>query len=173
MAKYYRRADNSFAGTWVDGVPDDPTLVETPTAPADGTMIWDGGSQTWGYKLSDARKGKIKEVKDRYNAELNGGMTYLAKSLDIDTQSQQDIIAATDTAREKKAAGSGWDPAFAWRMSDDTFLTLATPDDMIALCQAMKAEVYRLKQNRWLHTDNIRALTTVADIDAYDITTGW
>ena len=44
MAKYYRRADNSFAGTWVDGAPTDDTLVEVNIAPDDGRMVWDGAA---------------------------------------------------------------------------------------------------------------------------------
>lgn len=45
MAKHYRRADGSFAGTWVDGAPADPTLIEVATAPSDGRMTYDGS--TW------------------------------------------------------------------------------------------------------------------------------
>lgn len=170
MAKHYRRADGSFAGTWVDGAPTDDTLVETPTAPADGAHLWDNASQTWKPKLAAARKNKIAQVKDRYRAELNEGMTYLTKLLEIDSGAQNDIIAATDTARDPDTV---WNPAFSWRMGDDSFITLPTTADMILLCRAMKAEVYRLKLNKWLHTDNIKVLATVEEIEAYDITTGW
>lgn len=42
MARHFRRADNTFAGTWVDGDPVDPTLVEVPSPPTDGRMTWNG-----------------------------------------------------------------------------------------------------------------------------------
>ena len=42
--KHFRYANNTFAGTWVDGAPTDETLVEVADAPADGRMVWDGSA---------------------------------------------------------------------------------------------------------------------------------
>ena len=58
-------------------------------------------------------------------------------------------------------------------MSDDSFLALATPGAMIALAEAAKTEVYRLRQVKWGHVDAVRNLADAADIEAYDFETGW
>jgi hypothetical protein len=66
-----------------------------------------------------------------------------------------------------------WPAQFAWRMADDSFFPLATPGAMIALAEAAKAEVYRLRQVKWGHADAVRNLAQASDIDAYNFETGW
>ena len=60
MANHYRRADGSFAGTWVDGTPTDDTLVEVGQPPADGRMVWNGSAWEWPAAV----------VKERANAPV-------------------------------------------------------------------------------------------------------
>lgn len=54
MAKHYRSQDGTFAGTWIDGTPQDDTLIEVDSAPTDGLMIWDGSQWVMPLALAQA-----------------------------------------------------------------------------------------------------------------------
>ena len=58
-------------------------------------------------------------------------------------------------------------------MADDTFLPLPTAAAMIALAEAGKNEVLRLRMVKWGHDDNLALLTDPHEILAYDYSGGW
>lgn len=141
------------------------------SAPDDGRQIWSGTGWEWPVEI--IRQSVIDAVALRYEAALAAGMSYGGKILQIREQDQANLTTMGNEARWAKAVGRAWPTDFAWRMADDSFLAVPTPDDMVALGEAAKAEVYRLRCVKWLHVDALRALGTGADIAGYNFETGW
>lgn len=53
-AKHYINRDGTFAATYIDGVPEDSSLIEVPTAPPDGRMVYRNGK--WEATVAMARE---------------------------------------------------------------------------------------------------------------------
>ena len=123
--------------------------------------------------VADVRKSKLDALAARLETALNAGLAYFGKVLQIRAADQLNITTMGNEARWAKMTDAAWPADFAWRMADDSFLSVPSADDMIALGEAAKNEVYRLQQVKWTHADAIAGLTTVEAIDAYDIETGW
>ena len=141
------------------------------SAPDDGRQIWNGTD--WEWPVEVIRQNAIDAAARRYDAALAAGMSYGGKVLQIREPDQANLTTMGNEARWAKAAGAAWPADFAWRMADDTFLPVPTTDAMIALGEAAKAEVYRLRRVKWLHVDALLALASSADIAGYNIETGW
>src|SRR3546814_2618542 len=80
--------------------------------------------------------------------------------------SQDRIAQAYQTARAAQAGAITWDPEFAWRMADNSYLPLPLATDMVALALAAQAEVHRRLKVSWGHKDAIDALENVAEVEA-------
>jgi hypothetical protein len=171
MARHFRRPDGTFWGTVVDGEPTEVGLIEVESAPADGNMVWWG--QGWVLPVEIARARRLTALTARYLAALDAGMTYQGKVLQIRENDQINITAVGQEARWALAGGIAWPANFAWRMADNSFLPLPTPQHMIALGEAAKAEVYRLRQVKWGHAAAIAAMETAEAVNAHDIEAGW
>lgn len=124
-------------------------------------------------RLAGLRTKRRSEIAAAYQAALARGMPYGGKVLQIREQDQMNITAMGNEARWVKAAGAGWPSAFAWRMADDSFLSLPTADDCIALGVAAKAEVIRLRSNKWRLDGLVDSATSAAELDAIDVASGW
>jgi hypothetical protein len=131
------------------------------------------GNGVAAFPLDDLKADLLARIAARYDAALEVGMAYQGKTLQIRPQDQANLTTMGNEARWAKAVGAAWPADFAWRMKDDTFLSLSTADAMIALGEAAKAEVYRLRRVKWAHDDAVKALATADQIDAYNIETGW
>jgi hypothetical protein len=123
--------------------------------------------------MSTLKAEVLARLSSRFNNVLSAGMAYAGKVLQIREVDQQNIVTMGNEARWALATSTPWPAMFAWRMADDTFLALPTANSMIALAEAAKTEVLRLRQNKWRLADLIAAATTVEDLDAIDINTGW
>lgn len=145
--------------------------LPTASAPDDGRQIWSGTA--WGWPVETIRQSIIDAVALRYEAALAAGMAYGGKILQIREQDQANLTTVGNEARWAKATGTTWPADFAWRMADDSFLAMPTANAMIAVGEAAKAEVYRLRRVKWSHVDALLALGTSADIAAYNFETGW
>lgn len=157
----------------VDGPLPDGTAGEADGPPADGNMIWNAVAGRWRWPDELARAKRQADIDARFRAALEAGMAYQGKVLQIREADQQNIAAVGQEARWAKLAGSGWPANFAWRMAGNDYLPLPLPDDMIALGEAAKAEVFRLRLVKWAHADAVAALVDPEATAAYDIETGW
>jgi hypothetical protein len=142
-----------------------------PIAPSDGRQIWSGSAWVWPVEV--IRNDVLALIGGRYQSALAAGLAYGDKILQIREQDQANLTTMGNEARWAKAAGAAWPADFAWRMADDSFLAIPTADAMIALGEAAKTEVYRLRRVKWSHVDALLALGTSADIAAYNFETGW
>lgn len=168
---YFDALSGRCVGSFGAGTTVPANTLPAALAPDDGRQIWNGTGWEWPVEI--IRQSVIDAVARRYDAALAAGMSYGGKVLQIREPDQANLTTMGNEARWAKAAGAAWPAAFAWRMADDTFLPVPTADAMIALGEAAKAEVYRLRCVKWLHVDALRALGTSADIADYNFETGW
>jgi hypothetical protein len=139
--------------------------------PEDGRQVWTGTH--WGWPTDIMRQRMIAVVNQRYQAALEEGMNFGGKVLQMREEDQANITAMGNEARWMKAAGQPWPSDFAWRMADDSFLPLPNADAMIALGEAAKVEVYRLRRVKWGHVDTLNGMTESAGLAVYDTENGW
>lgn len=125
------------------------------------------------FLLGALRGQKRIGIKSRFERALEEGMAYGGKRLQIREEDQGNLTTIGNEARWAKATGAGWPADFQWRMADDTFLTLATPDACIAMAEAAKNEVIRLRRNKWRLDDLVMLATNEAFLNSIDIESGW
>lgn len=112
---------------------------------------------------------RLTEIKDYYTGLLRDGLLYKAKIAQIDQASQINIIGAAVHAVVLGQSFQG----IEWRMSDNSFIKLATAPDVIEFAQTVAAYVESIRKIMWTHIDAINALDDRDAINSYDITTGW
>jgi len=169
--RHFVDADGTYLGGFGDGAPPPAGASEVAAAPSHAAEIWSGDSWTW--PLQYLRTQRLTDIDARYEAALEAGLAYGGKLLQIRESDQQNIAAMGQEARWAIATASAWPANFAWRMADNSFLGLPTPAAMVALGEAAKAEIYRLRQVKWAHADAIAAAANAAALLAHDINTGW
>lgn len=122
---------------------------------------------TYSYKsLADCKALKLAELASyRYEQEV-GGIAVGGVSVDTDRDTQAILTAARIYAKEDS------NYTVNWKKSDGTFVTLDAAT-IIAIADAMATHVQSCFDNEKDHVAAINALTTAAEVAAYDITTGW
>lgn len=173
MQHFYIDAEGKCIGSH-DGPPEHSPFAGTPidSAPDDAeAQRWDGSA--WRWPLEALRQKALLSIAARYQQALAAGLAYSGKVLQIREQDQANLTAMGNEARWAMANDVPWPVNSAWRMADDSFLAVSTAEAMIALAEAAKAEVYRLRQVKWGHVDAVRGMTLAAEIATYDVETGW
>jgi hypothetical protein len=168
---YFEANTGRCLGSFGPGTALPPLAQAAAAAPSDGRQVWNGTAWVWPIEI--IRADVLAAISARYQAALATGLAYGGKVLQIREADQANLTAMGSEARWAKATGASWPADFAWRMADDSFLGVATADAMIALGEAAKAEVYRLRHVKWSHVDAVRALATAEDVAAYDFQMGW
>lgn len=123
---------------------------------------------------------KVSLIKGRRESELLHRPYPLAggRLLQLDKESK-DLISDTALQASVVKASNGliaWPARMiekGWRMADNTWYPLPTPDHMLTLGLWAAHEYERLRDVAWHHIDHVRSLTDAAAIEAYDIETGW
>ncbi|WP_374653125.1 hypothetical protein [Dongia sp.] len=180
MQKFYVDAEGKCVGSY-DGPAGQSPFAGTPinSAPADADgQRWSGGSWVWRIEIAQQRK--IAAIKQRLAQALLSVPCPLAgnRPVQLDKDSQGNIGDATQQATVVKAsAGAVTWPARmvsrGWRLADNSWYPLATPDDMITLGLWAAHAVELRRDIAWSHIDAVRALSDPAAVEAYDIETGW
>jgi hypothetical protein len=173
MQFFYVDSEGRCQGSY-DGAPEQSPFAGTPVgvAPEDAReQCWNGSA--WYWPVEAVRQRVLTAVAERYRQALYAGFAYGGKILQIRDQDQANLTTMGNEARWAKANAAPWPADFAWRMADNTFLALPSADAMIALAEAAKDEVVRLRHVQWGHVDAVRAMTEAAEIAAYDFETGW
>jgi len=123
---------------------------------------------------------KVAMIKGRRDHELLVRPCPLAggRPLQLDKESKDLISDAALQASVIKASNGqvAWPARMAqkgWRMGDNTWYPLPTPDHMLTFGLWAAHEFERVRDLAWHHIDAVRALTDPAAIEAYDIETGW
>jgi hypothetical protein len=138
---------------------------------------WDGTTFTRpapSITIEEAIAARQRAVDALAAAHLAAGMpcTYggATKVLQVDPAAQGNFTGT----QAALSAGVPLPAGFAWRALDNTFFpAFAAPADFTAMAAAVFGFAYACKAAAWAHKDAIAALTTGADVQAHDITTGW
>lgn len=133
--------------------------------------------------LEDAKITRVGELEVRFRGILAAGVAFGGAAYQIDEVSQGKLTAMGALAdRYRQAAGGydddGWDafwaPLGGFRfIAADNIARPLSASGMAALSGAATLTVAALYYVRRAHKDAIAALTTIADVDAYDIAAGW
>lgn len=128
--------------------------------------------------LPEARRQKLRRLLEEYGLRKELPLAYDAKTLDTDDEAREQLMFKAfefaERARLNQPAGAA---ARVWENADNTFFTFDTDQQfrnwlggfVITLSNRIAQQRIALRQ----HAQNIKALTTVEDILAYDITVGW
>ena len=168
---YAEQASGRYLGAFTGAFDTPAGAVGVPLGPEDGRQVWNGAGWEWPVEIIRAEK--LSAIQQRFESQLEAGLDYGGKVLQIRSQDQINLTTMGNEARWALAMNAPWPADFAWRMADDSFLPVAEAATMIALAEAAKAEVYRLNQLKWQHVDAVRALAEAGAIANYDFNIGW
>jgi hypothetical protein len=153
---------------------------DAANAPAGGTAVaavperasdrWNGAA--WAPDLTAAIERRCKEVDALRDTKFAAGMPYGEKVLQLGEIDQQRIIAAGASAKFALLNSTAWPADFGWIMADNTLLPLDAAG-MSTMADVAAAKVQAWIFNGYAHKQALRALTDVAAIEAYDISSGW
>lgn len=139
---------------------------------------WNVLTRSWVPLLAKAKQEFIFRAVVEYRRRKELPLTYDAKTLDTDDEAREQLMFKAfefaERARLNQPAGAA---SRVWENADNTFFTFDTDQQfrnwlggfVITLSNRTAQQRIALRQ----HVQNIRALTTVEDIIAYDITVGW
>lgn len=156
----YSTADESITLTITElgPIPDGYTLLEPCDYPT-----WNGSE--WVSDFSQALAAKIESLAAyRYEKET-AGITVNGSTIRTDRESQSLIAGAKLYSDLNESILIDWKAENGWVQIDRNAI--------VAISQAVAAHVQACFSNEKVHSSAINALTTVEEIEAYDITTGW
>lgn len=133
-----------------------------------------GGGTPDPVDLSDLKSAKKMEIEAAFAAAVAAGMPYGGKVLQIDDASRQNIAAVATRAIGvvQSIAGMTWPAGFAWRMADNSYLTISAAT-FLAMGQAAADRYTALILHRGVLKDAVAAAADAAAIDVIDPTAGW
>jgi|GEM_PF-6808547 len=143
---------------------------------------YDAVSQTFSapvVSLEVKKADKCKKVDEFKTDKLDAGKTYNGNPYQCCKDSQFEIMARFNYAVQSKADAvtfpwSGQPEHFdKWRDSNNVTQTFATPDDYIAFAKAINSHCNLIALKAMALKDSINACTSIAQVDAIDINTGW
>jgi hypothetical protein len=171
MPFYYDNTSKKCLGFWGEGTTPPPNSTATDLVPEDGRQLWINNK--WKLQLDFTQNEALVRIEEKYNAMLEAGMPYGGKILQLREKDQSVLHVMGNEARWAKLGNQPWIPNFKWRMKDDTSISIPTADAMIALAEAAKSEVYRLKLVKWDHDDAIKAAESTEEVLAHNFEEGW
>lgn len=153
-----------FAGRVVDG-----DIVDIPEKPG-LSYVWDSTKNDWEDttpvpKLKDTKISEINVERERKNYLP---IDYLGNPFDADATAQRNVSAWMVNI----AAGQNPPTGFVWRGYDN----VDHPADaafIVGLGNAITLRGSYLYQRSWIKKAEVDALSTAAEVKAYDVTTGW
>ena len=145
-------------------------IVRRPSRPSPH-HDWDWPTKSWLPNHDAARASKLQQV----TAELNRRLYLPCNGFDANKVSRERISGMIARLQRGDGLPAGW---MGWRdaanemhwAEDDAATVLA---HLTALARAIEDREQALLVASWAHKANIEQLTTVAEIEAYDINIGW
>lgn len=152
-------------------------IVSIPPKPSE-FYAFDYATKQWIPQLARAKEAKIKAVIVEYKRQKELPLSYDAKILDTNEEAREQLLfKAFEFAERTRLSQPAGAAARVWENADNTFFVFDTDTQfrnwlggfVITLSNRIAQQRLALRT----HVQNIRALTTVKDILAYDITVGW
>ena len=129
--------------------------------------VWDWSTRAWGTALPDATARRLAELHAKRDSVINSTFIWNGSEFDSDQVSQTRILGLYTSAVNT--------PAFFpldWRLADNSKLPISAVD-AVGVWSALQLHIQGAFSTFWAHEAAINALTTVATVQAYDLTTGW
>ena len=171
---YYRAGDGAYLGAYAGGAMPPEGAIEVGAPPPDGSYVWSEG--VWRQTLGAAKEIVVAEIKKELDDQLAVVPCSIYEEVplvQLDETSQNRITALHAYAIWIDKTESTWPGGRGWRMADNSWHPFATAADAIEFCMWAFAAAGALRLNAWRHIDEVRGLTTVAAVNAYDFSTGW
>lgn len=139
---------------------------------------WDPATRAWVPNVPAAKSVRVNDLLAEYRRRKDLQLVYDAKALDAGLEAREQLVfKAFEFAERARLAQPATGASRVWENADGSFYTFAADGPfrnwlggfVIALSDRTAQQRLALRQ----HVQNIRALTTVEDILAYDITVGW
>ena len=121
-----------------------------------------------GEALKIALEEKTDAINNYRDNVLNAGYTWNSHIYDSDLNSRLNLTAAVAGL----GIGMTLPDTFTWRTQDNQNIPM-TQTDLSTFALSMLAWAETIYGVSWYHKTNVQALTTAADVIAYDITAGW
>jgi hypothetical protein len=111
------------------------------------------------------------KVKEKRTEHARKPVSYDGNKFGAGPESQQKLTGKLTYAQ---AAGKDTDSTWSvgWKTADNSFVQLSY-DDLAAVVEAVNAQVQAAYNNEAQLLSEIEAATTIDDLDAIDLTTGW
>ena len=143
--------------------PDDPTNLACVGVP----IVTDTRD------LEMAQYCALSRLADLYGQKYAAGFNYNGNIVQIDDESIRNINAQVTRAMGAAQGVLAWNADFKWIKTDNTYMPLPAPQDMIAFGAAAGSYVEGLIFTNRGHKDAVALLDSNEACDAYDVTTGW
>ncbi len=144
------------------------TVLTIPPAPSID-HVWEHETKTWTVDIAKVRERVLWNLKRERDRRDSGGFVWDGDVFDSDIpRSQSRLLGAFSTAV------AGYWPATGenWRLKNNEWRNLSATDvlGVWAAFQAHLSSVFNVFKNK---EEEIGAITTVEELQAYDVTTGW
>jgi hypothetical protein len=159
--KYYIDSDNKYIGGF-DGTEPPVGSSEVSSPPGDASMEWDGSANSWFYPLAQCSDRKLIELKEYYKSDEVRTVTFNNHFVKLSSGS----LSGTDGKRTRLKDNVEITEA-TWYF-DDGSIELLDLEGFTSLNKLLWDTDQNLRDIRYAHEEAINALTTVAEIKAYD-----
>jgi hypothetical protein len=111
------------------------------------------------------------KVKEKRIEQARKPVAYDGNSFDADPQAQQKLTGKLTYAQATgKDSDSSW--SVGWKTANNSYVQLSY-DDLAAVVQAVNNQVQAAYNNEAQLLSQIEQATTIDELDAIDLTTGW
>lgn len=143
----------------------------TELAPEDGRQVWDGTKWVWPLALI---KQRMVDAVDAYRDNLfeTELVTWNGHQVQIREVDQKRMTAKGAYAKFALITGSQWPNNSGWIMADNSTVVV-TAAQMSDLADTVAARVESIIFKAREHKNAILALSTEAEVKAYNYKTGW
>jgi hypothetical protein len=115
---------------------------------------------------------KQQAVIERFNSLIEEGVPYAGTVIQVDDEARVNITAKGARAEFVLLGQGTWPEQFAWIDKYNAFLPLDA-QGMANMALYIETQITKWRFNRRVHLNTLETLTTLAEVDAYDVETGW
>lgn len=144
----------------------DGAVVPVPVQPS-ADHVWNPNTHVWEASIADAKVRLMQMLKRVRDTLINDTFTWNGHVFDCDQVSQTRILGLFTTAISAPSVFP-----IDWRLADNSWVSLSVTDAMgvwTALQSNMKARFIQFA----VHEATVGALTTLEQVQGYDILSGW
>lgn len=139
---------------------------------------YDPATLSWVVSLTLVLESKTKDLLEQFSSKSMAPIAFDNHTLDADQTAQSNLKSKLQELDARIALNSPM-PAnqLFWKLADNSVVTFSTQESYHDWLRgygiAMSERGTALYMAKWRHQAAIAALTTVADLQAYDVTIGW